>query len=141
MKLPKYENLSVDQTRIYRSLKNAKQRCTNKNHPLYYRYGGRGIKYLIDESKSRIQVVLEQEKAYLKAKRKYPNERISINRIDNDGNYDEANIEWVPQSENTKQMNLDNRGNERMLNGVAAMNKKKTKKYNMDKLQQIKKIL
>lgn len=111
MKLPKLKELSPVQQNIYSSLSKAKQRCTNPNHHVYERYGGRGIKYLIDESKSRIWIVLQQEKAYRLAMKKYPNELITINRKDNDGDYVEDNIEWISDKENKKQMNRYYGGN------------------------------
>lgn len=108
MKLPKHKDLTIIQRKIYNSLSAAKQRCTDKNDKLYHRYGGRGIKYLLEENKRRIQVVLEQELAYRAAMAMYPNEKIVINRKDNDGDYVEDNTEWTTPSLNTKQMHRDN---------------------------------
>lgn len=102
------KHLTKDQLKIYASLKSAKHRCTNRNYKAYHRYGGRGIKYLLEENKSRVEVVLEQWPAYMRAKRKHPNKVITINRIDNNGHYEDGNIEWVPMSENSKQMHRDN---------------------------------
>lgn len=108
MTLPKKKDLTPDQKKIYQSLTNAKKRCTNPNDKSYKNYGGRGIEYHLDNNKSQIQVVLEQEQAWRECKRKHPNEVVTINRIDNDGDYTESNIQWVPLSENTKQMHKDN---------------------------------
>lgn len=105
---------------IYNALRNAKQRCTNKNTDKYKRYGARSIKYLLEENKSRLQVVLEQWSAYMRVKRKYPNEVITINRIDNDGHYEDRNIEWIPRSENNKQMWRDNACNPNMEKGAVS---------------------
>lgn len=107
MKLPKYKDLTPEQITIYQSLTDARQRCIKKTHKKYHRYGGRGIRYLIDETKSRIWVVLQQEKAWMEAKRKYPDDVITINRINNDGDYTEDNIEWTSRTENNKQQHRD----------------------------------
>lgn len=108
MKLPKHKKLTPLQKKIYAVLCTAKQRCTNPNHAMWYRYGARGIKYLLDGNKSRIQIVLEQEAAYRAAMKKYPDEKISINRKDGDGDYVEENIEWTSNEKNIKQMHKDN---------------------------------
>ena len=110
MEHPRLKELTPEQKKIFSSFDGAKQRCTNKNHPQYSRYGGRGIKYLLEENKTRIQLVVEQENEWRKCKKKNPNERITINRKDNNGHYTESNIEWITQSENTRQMNNDNVG-------------------------------
>lgn len=108
VKLPKHRDLTPDQKRIYNSLFMAKQRCTNPNNKRYENYGGRGIKYHLEDNKHRIQIVLEQEPAWQKCKRKHPDEPVTINRIDNDGDYTESNIQWIPKSENSRQMHRDN---------------------------------
>lgn len=103
------KDLTPDQLKIYASLCNAKQRCTNPNHPYYYCYGGRGIQYRLEDTKRRIEVVLEQEQAWQKCKRKYPKEQTTINRIDNNGHYEEGNIEWITMSENIALMNINSK--------------------------------
>lgn len=130
----KLNDLTPQQIKIYRSISGAKDRCTSTKHRLYKRYGGRGIKYLLEENKTRLQVVAEQTDAYLKAMKKCPNERISINRIDNNGHYTEDNIEWVSVSENARQGCVDNKNNSKLIaarsrNGkrVGALKKKSVK--------------
>lgn len=86
MKLTK-KDLTPEQLKIYQSLEKAKHRCTNLNDKDYKYYGGKGIKYLLENNKTRVQVVLEQEQAWRECKRKHPNEIVSINRIDNNGHY------------------------------------------------------
>lgn len=86
---------------LYKSLMGAKQRCTNKKNYSFNRYGGRGIRWQLGSSMKK--VFFQQKKAYYEAKRKYPNETISINRIDVDGHYENGNIEWITVSENSKQ--------------------------------------
>jgi len=71
----------------------AKYRCNNKNHPKYYRYGGRGIKFLL--TKYQIEFLWNKDKAY---EMKKP----SIDRKDNDGNYELSNCRFIELSENSK---------------------------------------
>lgn len=90
---------------LYRSLRGAKHRCNNADYRDYKHYGGKGVEWRLGMPK---QAFLEQQEAYYTACRKYPNQTISINRIDSDGHYEEGNIEWIPRSENTKKMHKDN---------------------------------
>ena len=117
----RWKNLTPNGIKIYKTLSRAKNRCTNKNNVDYPRYGARGIRYRLEDGKSRIEVVLEQIEAYEEAQRKFPNEKISINRIDNDGDYVLGNVEWTSLAENTRQMFKDNKNNPNMQNGVRAM--------------------
>lgn len=63
---------------------NAKRRCEDPENPRYHRYGGRGIRFLfssIDE--------LVEEIGYR------PASDLSLDRIDNDGNYKPGNVRWA----------------------------------------------
>ena len=73
-----------------RAYYNAKHRCENKNHPRYSRYGGRGIKFKFSSFKEFIE-----ELGY----KKFSN--LSLDRIDNDGNYEIGNCRWAtPREQN-----------------------------------------
>ena len=113
----------------YVSIRQAKQRCENKNATSFERYGGRGIKFLFSSQKEAFFIL---KKSYYSARRKHCLQRPAINRIDNDGHYEVGNIQWIPTSENTRQMHRDNRHNTRMkvsmkknANNAAISRKKK----------------
>jgi hypothetical protein len=74
--------------RIYHG---CRQRCNNKKLPIYHRYGGRGIKCLI--SKEELKALWVRDKADLM-------KRPSIDRIDNDGNYEFNNCRFIELSIN-----------------------------------------
>jgi hypothetical protein len=63
-----------------------KKRCNNSNNVRYYRYGGRGIKCLITEEE--LKELWFRDKAY---NMKKP----SIDRINNDGNYEYNNCQYI----------------------------------------------
>lgn len=82
-------------------LKSIKQRCNNPNSKDYPRYGGRGIRCLL--SINDIKFLWFECCAYLM-------ENPSIDRIDNNGNYELSNCCFIEMSENRK------KGNKLLLN-------------------------
>jgi hypothetical protein len=67
------------------------QRCTNPNSPRYDRYGGRGISVC-----SRWR---ESFQNFLDDMGRKPSQSHSIDRINNDGNYEPSNCRWATQAE------------------------------------------
>lgn len=75
-----------------KTLNHIKERCNCKTNSKYYRYGGRGIKCLITENE--LKNLWFRDRAYLMKKP-------SIDRIDNDGDYEFDNCRYLELSENT----------------------------------------
>jgi hypothetical protein len=75
----------------YHAYTSAKGRCTFSGNKHWKHYGGRGIKFLFTS--------FEQFFAELGAR---PTEKHSVDRKDNNGNYEPGNVRWATQSEQTK---------------------------------------
>ena len=86
---------SMTETRIYKIWTGMKTRCYNKNRYNYSDYGGRGIK-ICDEW------VNDFMNFYNWSKENGYKDNLSIDRIDNDGNYEPSNCRWA---NNKTQMN------------------------------------
>jgi hypothetical protein len=75
---------------IYANWCTIKQRCGNPNNAKYPRYGGRGIS-IYKEWENDFKAFYD----YVSQLPNYKKEGYSINRIDNNGNYEPGNIEWA----------------------------------------------
>ena len=83
------------QARLYKIWSGMKTRCNNPNYHAYPRYGGRGIR-----------ICKEWEDDYVcfrdwAMKNGYRND-LSIDRIDNDGNYCPENCRWLSKEEHSR---------------------------------------
>jgi len=78
----------------YASWKAMIQRCTNPNMPGYERYGGRGITIHEEWRKS--------YKAFIRDMGPRPGPGWSLDRIDNDGNYEPGNVRWASRTQQQK---------------------------------------
>ena len=92
-------------TKLYRTWFNIKERTTNKNNKNYLDYGGRGIT-ICDEWKDDFAKFRE----WALANGYEEDKGLSIDRIDNDGNYEPINCRWTTQTiqNRNKRMNSNN---------------------------------
>lgn len=79
---------------FYNSWQNMKSRCLRPSHPKYSRYGGRGIE--ICQEWMNIENFAEWALSNGWA------EGMSLDRIDNNGNYEPKNCRWISMSENSR---------------------------------------
>lgn len=68
-----------------------RKRCMNKNAPMFYRYGGRGI--------SVCQEWKDSFSAFLRDMGPRPSLKHTVDRINNDGNYEPSNCRWATPKE------------------------------------------
>jgi hypothetical protein len=86
------------ETKEYTTWVEMRRRCRNRQRKDFKNYGGRGIKVCEEWLHS-----FENFLAYLKANKMYPKPiGMSIDRINNDGNYEPGNIKWSTLDEQNK---------------------------------------
>lgn len=101
-------NRGESKTRLYHIWKNAKSRCENENDPGFKNYGARGITFYEPWG---ADFLIFKNWAY---KNGY-DDKLEIDRIDNDGGYSPQNCRWV-----TRTQNANNKRNSHFLlyNGI-----------------------
>jgi hypothetical protein len=72
---------------------NIKYRCDNPNHPAYHRYGGRGIRCLFTPD-GFVDYVMDVLKIDPRG--------LDCDRVDNSGNYEPGNIQFITHKENCR---------------------------------------
>ncbi len=100
-------------TKLYRVWKSIKRRCYKKTSTVYNNYGGRGITMQADWIKDFLKF-----EAYVMLLPGYKagqlgNTGLSIDRIDNEGNYEENNLRWttsIMQGRNRRLMSNNKTG-------------------------------
>lgn len=83
-------------TPLYKSWKGIVQRCTNPANPNFKWYGGRGIS-ICEEWRD-----FETFRADIEALGERPTPQHSIDRIENDGNYEPGNVRWATKTEQSR---------------------------------------
>ena len=79
-------------TRLYHIWQGMKARCYNKNNSHYHRYGGRGLE-ICEEWRENFEAFYEW------AINNGYTEELTIERINNDGNYEPSNCTWSTNQE------------------------------------------
>lgn len=87
-------------SRVYTTWLNMKARCYNEKHNEYENYGGRGI-VVCDEWKYSFDNFMEWAMA------SGYSDILTIDRIDNNGNYKPGNCQWISRRENTLKRNSE----------------------------------
>lgn len=93
-----YESVKRKERPLYKVWINIKQRCYNKNHPRYKDWGGRGITVC--------ERWLESYDNFASDVGEKPIGKHSIDRINNEGNYEPRNCRWAT----CKEQNNNQRG-------------------------------
>lgn len=90
----------MNKTKIYSIYANIKYRCFNPNHHEFHNYGGKGVT-MCEEWLGKDGFINFYNWAITHGYK----EGLSIDRIDENGNYEPTNCQWITKSENTIKAN------------------------------------
>ena len=102
----------MTETLTYKIWENMIQRCANPNHTAWEWYGGRGIQ-VCDRWRDSFLAFLEDMGPR-------PGPELSIDRIDNDGNYEPGNCRWATQNQQVRNSRRNRRAPPPIIQTVAA---------------------
>jgi len=88
---------SMAYTKVYRTWCNVKGRCFNSKRPDFYLYGGRGITMFAAWIND-FQAFYD----YVSTLEQFGEIGYSLDRIDDDGNYEPGNLKWSTQAEQNR---------------------------------------
>lgn len=86
-------NLQLTYKEEYSSFRHARERCNNPNHKYYFKYGGNNIKFLFNTFREFLDYLGEKPE---------PKKEYSIERKDNNGNYEIGNVKWATRYEQNR---------------------------------------
>jgi hypothetical protein len=89
---------SKNEARFYRIWSEIKTRCFNTKRHTYRDYGGRGIK-VCDRWLDFLNFRDDMYESYLKHVEEFGETNTSLDRLDNDGNYEPRNVRWATKKE------------------------------------------
>lgn len=114
--MPKFINKhGMSKTRFYEIWNGIIKRCENKNSIAYKNYGGRGIKICEEWRSDFINFKNDMYKTYLIHCEKFGEKNTTIERVDNNGNYEKSNCVWATR---TKQNNNNRRVKKYIYKGM-----------------------
>ena len=113
---PNCKPIARRNTRLYHIYYGIKQRCFNPNNSRYKEYGGRGITMCNEWLNS-----YENFKTWSFEHGYMENCGLSIDRIDNDGDYNPDNCQWITISENASKGNMGKQKNSSKLEFIYAI--------------------
>lgn len=93
---------------LYNSWSNMKERCLNPNHPKYMYYGGRGITVCEDWLDFEIFKKWALSNGFKDEKKRVRN-RLSLDRINVNGNYEPSNCRWATDSQQANNKRITKR--------------------------------
>jgi hypothetical protein len=101
---------STKRTPEYRAWESMKYRCSNMSNPHWKLYGGRGI--------SVCKTWFDSYECFLKDMGRKPGKEYSLDRINNNGNYEPSNCRWATKKQQAQNRRFTERP--RLPNGTFA---------------------